>query len=234
MKSHISLNVCDRGPVTRNIWFNICHGSRSIRSASSRRGRQVEVSSSRASRRRCAACAVVSAIGMAACAFVSAIGMAARVNAPQAGARAGDKGCRACAAFSEGCSWRRRGLGMVALARTGPKTSTSARLVLSRKFKFIENRQLRASRTCASFRLAARSELSIVRPATAARGKASLDVCSRVNPGQSACQSVYEYMPSLWVFESVWVYMAWPGPGGGLCWRLALLKPSSCKLSSAA
>ena len=133
VKSHISFNICDRGPVTRNIWFDICDGSRSIRSASSRRGRQVEVSSSRASRRRCAACAVVSAIGMAACAFVSAIGMAARVNAPQAGARAGDKGCRACAAFSEGWSSRRRGLCMAAVAWTGPKTSSLSALQLELK-----------------------------------------------------------------------------------------------------
>ena len=126
VKSHISFNICDRGPVARNIWFDICDGSRSIRSASSRRGRQVEVSSSRASRRRCAACAVVSAIGMA----VSAIGMAARVNAPQVGA--GEMGCRACAcaaaaASSEGWSSRRRGLCMVAFAWTGPRAPDCAR-----------------------------------------------------------------------------------------------------------
>ena len=127
MKSHIWFDMCDGRPVARNIWFDICGGSSSIRSASSTRGRQVEVSSSRASRRRCAACAVVSAIGMA----VSAIGMAARVNAPQVGA--GEMGCRACAcaaaaAPSEGWSSRRRGLCMVALAWTGPRAPDCARM----------------------------------------------------------------------------------------------------------
>ena len=85
VKSHISFNICDRGPVTRNIWFDICDGSSSTRSASSTRGRQVEVSSSRAPRCRCAMCVIVSAIGMA-----------ARVkDAPQV--LAGEMGCGACA-----------------------------------------------------------------------------------------------------------------------------------------